>query len=259
MSPSSHQSLYQQNPSRTSSWHSSEGNQDGAKIHILQYSCVSSMLTMLLDSGSAGNFIHQVTVHHLNILTHPLEQPRKILAIDGGPNGEGLITHCMQPFPLQVRVPHHVHVTLLVTISAKHPMILGLPWLEKHNPIISWSGKQVTDWSQYCHNQCLISPEFVLVSTSVEPRWPPSYLNFPRIPRPEVSIQSQNQRGSSLLPGTMPPHSRIYQWQNSDGWVYPGGPPARVHPAIHFTSISRFLLCWKERGWSLTMHRLPGT
>lgn len=142
MSPSSHQSLYQQNPSRTSSWHSSEGNQDGAKIHILQYSCVSSMLTMLLDSGSAGNFIHQVTVHHLNILTHPLEQPRKILAIDGGPNGEGLITHCMQPFPLQVRVPHHVHVTLLVTISAKHPMILGLPWLEKqpHNFLVRQTG-----------------------------------------------------------------------------------------------------------------------
>lgn len=93
-----------------------------------------SVLTVLIDSGAAGNFIDQDTVNQLNVPIQTLQQPCKIQAIDGG---GGTISCCTEPFSLQIGALHKESIMLYITVSVKHPIILGLSWLNQHNSLIS--------------------------------------------------------------------------------------------------------------------------
>ncbi len=42
-------------------------------------------------------------------------------------------------------------LTLLV------PVVLGHPWLSRHNPNINWCQNTVSSWSEFCHALCLLS------------------------------------------------------------------------------------------------------
>ncbi len=43
-------------------------------------------------------------------------------------------------------------------ISTSHaPIILGLPWLRKHNPKISWQESQIISWNENCFSRCISS------------------------------------------------------------------------------------------------------
>lgn len=57
--------------------------------------------------------------------------------------------------------------SLLIKETSIIPIIpvLGLPWLQTHNPRISWSGQEITAWSY--HNTC-ISHHVRTILTSVE-------------------------------------------------------------------------------------------
>lgn len=48
----------------------------------------------------------------------------------------GTITQCTAPIQLHVSGLHQQHITFLVTITSKHPVNLGLPWMQLHNPQI---------------------------------------------------------------------------------------------------------------------------
>lgn len=98
----------------------------------------------MIDSGAAGTFIDQNIVKQLNIPTQLLPRHQKIQTIDGGHFGECIRT---QPMCLNVSVLHQEYITLLITVSPGHPIILGLLWMEQHNPSISWSDKEITKWS----------------------------------------------------------------------------------------------------------------
>jgi len=107
----------------------------------------------MIDSGATAMFIDQefCNVHHL-----PLQKkvkPQSVYVVDGEPIRSGPITHECQ-IPVSIG-KHHETVTFQVTTLGQHPMILGLPWLKKHNPEIEWSTHQVMFKSQYCQEQCL--------------------------------------------------------------------------------------------------------
>src|SRR5258706_10547607 len=109
--------------------------------------------TAMIDSGATAMFIDQefCNVHHL-----PLQKkvkPQSVYVVDGEPIRSGPITHECQ-IPVSIG-RHHETVTFQVTTLGQHPMILGLPWLKKHNPEIEWSTHQVMFKSQYCQEQCL--------------------------------------------------------------------------------------------------------
>lgn len=108
-----------------------------------------NLQNQLIDSGVAGNFIDQNPVHRYNIPVCPLIQPHKIQATDGAPIGKGHISHGTEP--LQISTLHRESIVFYVTVSSRHPIILGLPWLEQHNPCISWTNKQITHWSTLTH------------------------------------------------------------------------------------------------------------
>ena len=58
------------------------------------------------------------------------------------------------PLPLAIQ-QHHEEVVLDVTAMASHDIVLGMPWLKKHNPVIDWRRRVLT--FEQC--DCVISIE----------------------------------------------------------------------------------------------------
>ncbi|XP_053499602.1 uncharacterized protein LOC128619445 [Ictalurus furcatus] len=149
----------------------------------------------LIDSGVAGNFIDQETILQYNIPVRPLSTPRHVQAIDGAPIGDGLITH--------------------------YPVVLGLPWLEHHNPQISWNQREITRWSAHCINHCLQVPVISLASTSIESPDKADNVLIPSVYHDLIEVFSKKKASGlpphrdydcaiDLLPGTTPPRGRVY-------------------------------------------------
>ena len=98
----------------------------------MRYQELSLVFPALIDSGAEGNFIRAGGAKQLLIPAEPIHQSLRLSAVDGDPVGQGIIFH---------RTPH-----VSMTVSALHSeeiqfyaVILGLPWLRIHDPVISWS------------------------------------------------------------------------------------------------------------------------
>ena len=53
---------------------------------------------------------------------------------------------------------HSETLTFNVTLLGKHNIVLGLPWLQRHNLTIHWCSGKVTFISNYCEERCLVQP-----------------------------------------------------------------------------------------------------
>lgn len=100
-----------------------------------------------------------------------------VAAIDGRPLGPGRVTYITQDLTLQTSTLHTEKIRLFVIKSPHHPIILGLPWLEKHNLDISWTDRQITQWSHNCQQQCLKS--LTRTSPLATNRIEPNHLGLP--------------------------------------------------------------------------------
>jgi hypothetical protein len=94
-------------------------------------------ITALIDSGAEGLFIDKSIAHKWR--TNILKSPIKVRNVDGTYNENGAITErCLRPFRINDRI---MTEWFYVTALGDQNLILGLPWLEKHNPIIDWTEK----------------------------------------------------------------------------------------------------------------------
>lgn len=126
------------------------------------------VLEALIDSRSAGNFIdHNTAILH-NIPLSKLNTTIRINTIDGGPIGDGEKSWCTQPIKFTVSSLHFETISLLVTNTPKMPIILGIPWLQQHNPLISWTCREITKVSDYCLENFIVRPALTVSSTSIE-------------------------------------------------------------------------------------------
>ncbi|KAK3507422.1 hypothetical protein QTP70_020386 [Hemibagrus guttatus] len=101
----------------------------------------------LIDSGAAVNLIDGALVEELGISTSPCVPSLRITAIDSQPIGEGYLRRQTEPLGLQVGLFHHERLTFYITSSPANPVILGFPWLRRHDPQISWRTGELTHWS----------------------------------------------------------------------------------------------------------------
>jgi hypothetical protein len=53
---------------------------------------------------------------------------------------------------------HSETLTFDVTPLGGHNIVLGLPWLQQHDPLLHWSSGKVTFTSDYCEKHCLAQP-----------------------------------------------------------------------------------------------------
>ncbi len=154
----------------------------------------------LIDSGAAGNFIdiHFANSHKLPLL--PCESRLAVAALDGCPLGTGLVKFTTQDLTLKIVSLHTELIRLFVIDSPQNPVILGLPWLERHNPRISWTTKQIQQWSERCQKECL---KFQLQFTTSES---PSSSETPAISDLPVEYQDLSEAFSKSKASQLPPH-----------------------------------------------------
>ncbi len=109
-------------------------------------------MSALVDSGATSSFIDQTFVVQHNIPVIKKSTPVPVEVIDGRTIASGAITH--ETTPLELCIGKHTEKIVLNIISTPHhPIILGLPWLEAHNPIIDWRSRTLTFSAQRCTSQ----------------------------------------------------------------------------------------------------------
>jgi hypothetical protein len=89
--------------------------------------------------------------------------PRRVLAVDGREVANGPVTHDAL---VDLTINNHYETIRLHCITiGNSPIIVGLPWLRKHNPNIDWKEGRVTFDSARCAKECLVtSPHAVTVA-----------------------------------------------------------------------------------------------
>ncbi|ROJ62558.1 Retrotransposon-derived protein PEG10 [Anabarilius grahami] len=115
---------------------------------------VSLPVSALIDSGSVGNFISGALCNQLNIKTKNTPTTYQIQSITGRPVSNRRVSRITKPVHLQVGVLHHKYIQLLVLEGSTTDMILGRPWLQQHNPILSWNTGEVLKWGETCFPEC---------------------------------------------------------------------------------------------------------
>ncbi|KAG1927373.1 retrotransposable element [Pimephales promelas] len=233
--------------------------------------------TALVDSGAAGNFIDLsfAKTYHISLL--PCSPPRAVAALDGRPLGNGEIQYISQAVTLETSTLHSEIIQLFTIDSPRHPIILGLPWLEKHNPVISWSEKQIVQWSNACHRDCLRS--ITKVSLSIPHSEVPESATIP-VQYQDLSLAFSEDQATKLPPhrpydcaidlitGASPTRGRIFplsqpeseamktyiEEQLSKGFIRPSTSPASagfffvkkkdggLRPCIDYRSLNEIIV-----------------
>lgn len=184
--------------------------------------CVTLPIQALIDSGAEENFLDQQVAEQANIVLEPLKKPLTALALNGKPLAR--VTHVTEPISLVLSGNHQEKVQFFVISAPITPLILGHPWLVKHNPIIDWSGGQISEWSTFCHANCLhsaLSPSEGAPSQRQLPQDKPDLSSVPSVYHDLGEVFSKSRALSlpphrpydcaiDLLPGAPLPSSRLY-------------------------------------------------
>jgi hypothetical protein len=107
----------------------------------------------LIDSGcSARAFCDRAFVQQNGITTTPTPYIRTLLLADGK-EAESKID---QYFIAPIAIGNHEELCLffVTDLSPDTPIILGLPWLQRHNPAINWTDLSLSFTSLYCQHYC---------------------------------------------------------------------------------------------------------
>ncbi|KAL0159852.1 hypothetical protein M9458_043577, partial [Cirrhinus mrigala] len=187
----------------------------------------SVCVSVLVDSGSSGNFISQDYLNQFQLLRRRHFQVLAVKTIQGNPLGRGAV-HYSSPFiTLQVGQFHTEEIRFLVLEDSTVYIILGCPWLQKHRPELSWDPCDVIHWSEHCLKNCLVnlppspSVPVLLSSTLVEspepsftPEVPAEYMGFQDVFSKQAATHLPPHRpwdcAIELLPGTPLPEGRVY-------------------------------------------------
>ena len=97
----------------------------------------------LLDSGASSCFIDVVFAQAHGVPVVGLSKPIPVEAINGCVLSSGAITQATIPLGLRVG-SHQEELAFYLIASPRHPIVLGLTWLEVHNPIVDWCNHLIT-------------------------------------------------------------------------------------------------------------------
>ncbi|KAL0195002.1 hypothetical protein M9458_008574, partial [Cirrhinus mrigala] len=184
---------------------------------ILSSESISIQTNTLIDSGAAGNFIDEDFVRTNRLPTLCCVSPVAVATLDGRPLGSGRIDYTTNDLTLYLEPSHRETIRFFVISSPQSPLILGYPWLNLHEPTISWAGGTITHWSSYCHQHC-IHPAHVTPSRSTthppNSTIPIEYQDlleaFSTIKATELPPPRPGDCAIELKPGVIPPRGRVY-------------------------------------------------
>jgi hypothetical protein len=109
--------------------------------------------TAMVDSGAMGNFIHPRFIELHELVTKPHE-PLVVNDVNGR-----LLSRMDRQAEIRMTIGGHSEMlTFDVAPLGKHNIVLGLPWLQQHDPIVQWSSGKLTFALDYCERHCLEIP-----------------------------------------------------------------------------------------------------
>ncbi|KAK3538403.1 hypothetical protein QTP86_001751 [Hemibagrus guttatus] len=228
----------------------------------------SVSVVALLDSGSAGNFISGTLCRQLGLRTKATATPYQIQSITGKPVSRRQVSRSVGPVLLQVGVLHMEEITLLVLEESTADVILGHPWLDQHNPILSWRTGEVLKWGDTCFPDLPIphspipTPLHVQATSIKSPsvnrplEIPTCYAPFSDVFCPKrVSKLPPHQPWDcaiDLLPGELVPRGRIYplsipEEKAMEEYIKEALAQGYIRPSTS-PAASRFFVAKKDRG-----------
>ncbi|XP_077336648.1 protein orai-2 isoform X1 [Lithobates pipiens] len=176
--------------------------------------CESSIeIQALMDSGATGLFIDAAFVSQHSIPLQLRDTPLAIEALDGRPLQPAHVTHETVPLSMAVGALHLEIIQFQVISSPRFPLVIGYPWLQRHNPSFDWPRAEVLSWSPQCSETWFLKVSKVLYTASL-PSLPEEYHDF-------GNVFDKGQAGSlpphqpydcaiDLQPGAIPPRGRVY-------------------------------------------------
>ena len=111
---------------------------------------------VLLDSSATGMFMDKKMTAKHGIKLQKLERPVTVKNIDGTNNSGGAITHQVK---VNVYYKNHIErIRIDVCDLGRINIILGMPWLQAHNPEINWETREVrmTRCPQICGRSLVV-------------------------------------------------------------------------------------------------------
>src|ERR1700712_3710412 len=133
-----------------------ENNNDHIMVKIQLHGRKETVtINAMIDSGATEDFIDKEICNKHGIKMIKAKKPREIYLADGESSAMGPVTH-MTKVPMDVS-SHRELATCQVANLQNHEVILGMPWLRKHNPTIDWNYKKVTFNSERYTTWCLKS------------------------------------------------------------------------------------------------------
>ncbi|KAK3541862.1 hypothetical protein QTP86_008193 [Hemibagrus guttatus] len=176
----------------------------------------------LIDSGSAVNIIDSGLIEKLRLHTIPCVPLLRVTAITNQPIREGFLYHHTPPLDLQIGLFHQEKMTFYVIASPANPIVLGLPWLQLHDPLISWREGELICWSHHCLYSCFLHakprPCLTMTVGKAEPNssatLPEEYKDLGEVFSKENATCLPLHRpwdcAIEFLPNAMPPKNRVY-------------------------------------------------
>ena len=116
----------------------------------------------LIDCGATGYaFVDEEFAHDHNLPLYKLKTPCLLEVINGRPIESGLITHLTR---LQMSIDgHQEDIPMFVTKLGHYPVILGLPWICRHDVYVGFTQNTLTFDSEFCLHRCCMHGNAVMI------------------------------------------------------------------------------------------------
>ncbi|KAK3528240.1 hypothetical protein QTP86_027953 [Hemibagrus guttatus] len=204
----------------------------------------------------------------------PICPPRPMIrCITGRPVSRWRVHHSTGPVLLQVGLLHVEKTTFLVLEESTADIILGRPWLEQHNPILSWRTGEVLKWGDSCFPGCfphLPAPHsptpipLPVQATSIESPLVNQPLQIPTCYAPFRDVFCLKRASKlpphrpwdcaiDLLPGEPVPRGRIYplyipEEKAMEEYIKEALAQGYIHPSTSPAVLSFFFVAKKDGG-----------
>ncbi len=100
----------------------------------------SQRAIVIIDSGVSGNFISKALVRLVGLLTRRKKDPYDLRMADGSTLLTGSVDEETTSLPFVIQ-RYYKEMSFDIIGIATYYIILGMPWLEKHNLAINWRRK----------------------------------------------------------------------------------------------------------------------
>jgi hypothetical protein len=99
----------------------------------------------MIDSGATGNFISPTAVSKMGLRTQVKMEPYTLRTVDGSTidQDNGIVRVETPHLRMSMHQGHEETISFDVVPLGGHQVILGMPWMKKHNPTIDWTRETI--------------------------------------------------------------------------------------------------------------------